>query len=430
MKAFTTATALAMAICGMLAQPVVAQGDTEVQVLVSPLQQQAATLVAVANGEADIESVFDPAMLAAVPPEQLRLVMGQLLDQHGPAVTVERVEQRGVATGEIVLRFERALVSMNMAVDPAPPHLITGLRITDVQALDLGADAIEADLAALNGQASAWFGPLGGEAAFAYGEASAPYAIGSTFKLYVLSALAREIAAGERAWDDIYRLNTRSLPSGDMRDWPQGAPITLHTLATLMISESDNTATDAIIDVVGRDAVEAEVARTGSSHVTANVPFLKTNELFRLKTIEDGDAYAAADPADRRVILADMAARNYDPDAVIAAFDNTAPTMIDQLEWFASVEDTAKLLQSFTTSDMAEARAIMAVNTVFERETFADWQYVGYKGGSEPGVLNLTWLLQDRAGSWHMLTLHWNDPETVLDEAKLVTIAQRILALD
>ena len=66
-------------------------------------------------------------------------------------------------------------------------------------------------------------------------------AIGSTFKLYVLSALSHAIARGEHRWDEVVTLNQRSFPSGQMQDWPRSTPVTLQTLATMMIAISDNT---------------------------------------------------------------------------------------------------------------------------------------------------------------------------------------------
>ena len=59
-----------------------------------------------------------------------------------------------------------------------------------------------------------------------------------------------------------------------------------------------------------------------------------------------------------------------------------------------------------------------------------DWSYVGYKGGSEPGVLNLTWLLRDEAGEWRVLSLSWNNPEAPVEAGALELIAQRILSLE
>ena len=43
----------------------------------------------------------------------------------------------------------------------------------------------------------------------------------------------------------------------------------------------------------------------------------------------------------------------------------------------------------------------------------AVWPFVGYKGGSEFGVLNLTWLLQRADGRWFFLALGLNDTGAV-----------------
>ena len=77
----------------------------------------------------------------------------------------------------------------------------------------------------------------------------------------------------------------------------------------------------------------------------------------------------------------------------------------------------------------AEAFRIMAINPSATPAIKANWHYIGFKGGSEPGVLNLTWLLTDKAGRDWVLTLGWNNPRAVVDEGKMEGIAQRILLL-
>ena len=55
--------------------------------------------------------------------------------------------------------------------------------------------------------------------------------------------------------------------------------------------------------------------------------------------------------------------------------------------------------------------------------------YVGYKGGSEPGVLNLTWLVRNRAGAWHVVTGSWNNPQALVDESRLIGLLARAIRL-
>ena len=45
-----------------------------------------------------------------------------------------------------------------------------------------------------------------------------------------------------------------------------------------------------------------------------------------------------------------------------------------------------------------------------------DWQTIAFKGGSEPGVLNLTTHLKDAAGRTYCVVATWNNPEDPVDE--------------
>jgi hypothetical protein len=71
----------------------------------------------------------------------------------------------------------------------------------------------------------------------------------------------------------------------------------------------------------------------------------------------------------------------------------------------------------------------MAVSPSMSDAKRADWSYIGFKGGSEPGVLNLTWLLQDKNGEWRVLAMSWNNPDAVVEPATFELLAQRILSL-
>ncbi len=55
--------------------------------------------------------------------------------------------------------------------------------------------------------------------------------------------------------------------------------------------------------------------------------------------------------------------------------------------------------------------------------------YVGYKGGSEPGVLNLTWLIRSRAGVWHVVTGSWNNPAAPIEDARFIALMARAVQL-
>ena len=107
----------------------------------------------------------------------------------------------------------------------------------------------------------------------------------------------------------------------------------------------------------------------------------------------------------------------------------TGPPIALDIEWLVSGEDMANLMRRIRDLDDPTAREIMAVGTAVPDNLSGDWQYIGYKGGSEPGVINLSWLLQDRAGEWHVVTLSWNNPAAEVDHQAFRALAMRAIAL-
>ncbi|HSG56375.1 MAG TPA: hypothetical protein VLA45_13075, partial [Paracoccaceae bacterium] len=90
-----------------------------------------------------------------------------------------------------------------------------------------------------------------------------------------------------------------------------------------------------------------------------------------------------------------------------------------------SAEDIARIYARLAQDDVA--REILSINLGIDRRRFNDWDYAGYKGGSEPGVLNFSWLLRDAAGAYWVLAMSWNDPATTLSEMQFLALAQAAL---
>jgi hypothetical protein len=119
------------------------------------------------------------------------------------------------------------------------------------------------------------------ETVLAYNE-NKPLAVGSSFKLVVLKALYDVMETNNNSWDNILMIKNKdkSLPSGILQDWPASTPLTVKTLSNLMISLSDNTATDHLIDYLGKEKIEEYVSKY-------NKPFLKLNMVLILKSREN-----------------------------------------------------------------------------------------------------------------------------------------------
>ena len=391
------------------------------------VEQRAREIVEVMQGKATYTAVFYETFTSQVSKEQFSAMFDKVKGQYGPLVGLDSVKATSPTGANIAIRFERGIAWGVFNLAGKPPYRVAGILVTNSGPADDSLTKLEADIRALPGEASILITPLdGGKPLLTY-NADRHLGIGSAFKLYILSTLARQVAAGERSWSDVVPIATKGQTSGASRDWPDGAPVTLHTLATLMISVSDNTATDNLLSTVGRGAVEAETATSGHSDPALLVPFMSTREMIALKVGGDLDAYRAANSAGRLAILKSTAKSKIDMFAFMKAF--TGPPIALDVEWLVSGEDMAKLMRRIRDLDDPTAREIMAVNPAIPDNRRADWRYIGYKGGSEPGVINLSWLLQDQAGKWDVVTLSWNNPDAAVDPETFRGLALRAIAL-
>ena len=75
------------------------------------------------------------------------------------------------------------------------------------------------------------------------------------------------------------------------------------------------------------------------------------------------------------------------------------------------------------------ARAILAVNAGTDPATRAQFDYVGFKGGSEPGVIALTYLVRSRAGRWLAVSGNWHRADGAVPIATFTALMNRALAL-
>ena len=77
----------------------------------------------------------------------------------------------------------------------------------------------------------------------------------------------------------------------------------------------------------------------------------------------------------------------------------------------------------------AEARAILSINPALPAPVAGKWAFVGYKGGSEPGVIHMTYLLQGKDGGWYVLSGGWNNPAAGVDEVRFASLMSRAAEL-
>lgn len=263
-------------------------------------------------------------------------------------------------------------------------------------------------------------------------------AIASTCKLYILGALAEEVLAGRATWDQplAIRDDLKSLPSGRMQLETEAAEFPINRYAESMISISDNTAADHLLHRVGREAVQRYMSRLNADAVRS-FPFLSTMELFRIKLGPDrtlAPRYAQGDEAVRLAMLGPGGEVSKSTPSFAAASLWKAPYYIDTIEWFATARECCRVMADLHRLElqpgMEPLKRILRLNPGLQFDS-RKWPSIAYKGGSEPGVLNMTWMLERDDGRLMLLSFGWNDPAKDVDlkaAADLVGVAMGILA--
>jgi len=172
----------------------------------------------------------------------------------------------------------------------------------------------------------------------------------------VLDALGNAVASGKVHWNQQLTITAqlKSLPSGELQTEPNGTKISVQDTAAKMISISDNTAASMLINLVGRPAVEAALTTAGMADPARDRPFLTTREL-----------------------LAALARR----------------------------------------PGLSPVAGVLQINDGGLGLDPAQWQTTWFKGGSEPGVLTLTYMATTRTGHSYVVAVLAGNPSAPIDQA-------------
>lgn len=394
------------------------------------LDKRIAQLPEVLAGTMALDDFFAPSFLAAVPEAQMKALSAQLSAQYGAPLKVLSIIPSGPSSASIRIEYEKAIANAEIVVESAAPNKVVGFLIKGFEPKGDSLAKIDAEFAALPGAAGYLVEKVasnGTRTQIAGRNVTQPFAIGSTFKLYVLAELASQVDAGRRKWSDVVPLTNDSFSSTATQGWPRDTPVTLQTLATWMISVSDNAATDALIRVLGREAIEKKLAQVGHSYPDKALPLLTTVEAFALKTNPAlRKAFETATEAKQRALLDEKAAE-LRLDKIDFAALGSGPAAIDTIEWFAAPVDIATLLQNMRGMGNDTMLNILAVNKGVSQASAAKWAYLGYKGGSESGVISMSYLGKSKSGDFYTVTGSWNNIAANVDNATFAILMGRLL---
>lgn len=378
------------------------------------------------NKLANVSDVFTENFLLAVPAEQLTAGVQRLAVVSGPCTEIHITKRvSGASVEAAAITAKNYSIPVILTIEETSPYRIAGLFLKSPEKLSTDLANVALDLAKLEGKTSICIVDLDSNKTLLAADTGRAMPIGSAFKLYILGRLTSSVLEGKHSWNQVLTLRKDwfSLPSGDLHLWPVGAPFTLYTLAGLMISKSDNTATDHLLYFLGRESVEQMQFTMGNTHSSANIPFLSTLELFKLKFTNGGkpaQQYMNAEVESKREQLAALVSIPSD-----SIQWTSVPVLPDGVEWFASTADLCRamaFLQSIANKqDKREVMDILGINRGLDLDKNA-WPVVGFKGGSESGVLNLTYYLQRADGRRFALSSSWTRTDKDVETERLTTL--------
>ncbi len=375
-----------------------------------------------------IAGVYHKALLKQVSEDKLLALYKGFLTKHGRIVGMTPQKRTTPESGIFTLAFQEGVeMPMTLTINKQTPPKIIGLWFGPPMASFKDIESIIKEIEKLPGTVNFEVARLGDEIKVIHAlNADTVLAIGSTFKLYLLGTIVEQ----GLPWDDVVVLadDRKSLPSGVLQAWPAGSPVTVHTLASQMISISDNTATDHLLHYLGRKTVESQLAIMGTTDPERSMPMLTTLEMFKIKSNRKLlRKYVKADVDQRRRLLdgrvKKMSSENLTP------YADGAPVAIETVEWYASAADLCRAMDWFRRGSDQKALDILAINPAVPHMS-SEFDYIGYKGGSEPGVLNFIWLLRTKKGTYYALSMGWNNPDDAGVELETyLSLAQSTLRL-
>ncbi|MDT5368839.1 MAG: hypothetical protein QOC62_3270, partial [Mycobacterium sp.] len=250
-------------------------------------------------------------------------------------------------------------------------------------------------------------------------------------------AVADAVKAGTVSWDDQVTVTgpAKAVGSSGLEKLPPGAKVSVRTAAEKMIANSDNMATDLLIEKVGTAAVERALVEAGHHDPASMTPFPTMHELFSVGWGEPDlreqwkNAVATGQPQARAQLLDQTNSRPYEPDPA----RTHTPASTYGAEWYGSAEDICRVhaaLQSAAVGAAAPVRQIVSAIPGIDLDR-QQWPYIAAKAGNLPGDLTFSWYAVDRSGQAWVVSLQLNWPRFHGPSAGawLISIAKQVFAM-
>ncbi len=224
--------------------------------------------------------------------------------------------------------------------------------------------------------------------------------------LLLIKLLKNKISKTKSKWSQKLKLKKelKSIPGGQLYSWPVGSPITLQTLATMLMGYSDETAFDHLHSFLSRSKIEKESK--------VNRPFLSTSEYYKIK-LDGEDKYLKLSLKEKYKHLQKLKSKKMTPHKKSENFS--------KLGWFFSTTELCHLMNEVKDLSLSE------VNKGFAQ--FERYSYSSFKMGRAPGVLQYTQFFTSKTSKDSFcLSVTWNNPKGEITPSKIDALFGRVLS--
>lgn len=264
------------------------------------------------------------------------------------------------------------------------------------------------------------------------------HATGSQFKLWVMGAVASAVASNTITTAQLVPMVASKLAlAGTINSEPVGTQFPVSDLATLMIGISDNTATDLLHGLVGRDLIDQVITDYGVAQPLVLTPLLDISEQFSLYysfPLATAQSYVNG----TEVFQANFLQTQIAPLLPVmgGAYANTS--ILTSGTWRATPMDICAAFAHLRRLPQG-SDAMDLVNRAMGSETAQPdvrnyWDRVWYKGGSLSSaagyhVLTHAWMLENTGQDPYVVVAMSNSDAGGIDEYRVQSITGRILEL-
>jgi len=389
------------------------------------------SLINTQNYKEDFSNNFSDLFKKYISEEKIKLVFKELRNKYGNIVGYKTID---LNKGIFEIEFEKVILTLSITLDGGKINSLYFSNPTTKNNFSI------ANLNEINSEKSILIKNLNDNKIIFEFNKELPLEISSLFKLYLLMGVLEK----ENDLSKIIKINENyySIPPSILYYFPKNSLVTLYTYLFLMISQSDNTATDHIISFVGEDKIPLLLKKYGNLNYEMNIPFLYTSDIFRIfYSTENLKSYLNSNAGDKQLILKklrnDKEINNIITNRDLKKMEDVLLKNNDyhtKIGWFASASDICRFFEYAikskeikTIKEILAANTEISVNSLISDDIKEKYKYIGGKLGSKFGVVSVGFLITTKKDTPYCFSAIFNSKEPITYESIYMKVISPIL---